>query len=367
MVSGMREVLLALLAFGGFAFAFYLTAGWWAASRFREDRDPEDRFLSRAIFRAFWMFLLGTGLLVWIAAHSRPDLPLGAWVTLLYVLPLLWGWVMVLGSSWIEMRARDLGVGLWRFHRFNLFAAYMLWGQRIPFFSAAVAAPLFVLRGASLLPTAGLHLALAFAVGWAARVLVVNVLVGVLPFPDSRLAVEVRAAAREAGIRLRGVLLVPSEPGQSVNALVASSSRIIYVAEGLWKGLERDELRGVLLHEVAHLGQPLTNVFRNLSVFGWPIVLATGQIVVAAASSGFRAAIGLLLLLLLGLAGSALTRKVLEEAETGADLFAESAGRPGALGSALRKLYSGDLTPPGRRLAEEGSVRIQARLRALER
>jgi Zn-dependent protease with chaperone function len=285
---------------------------------------------------------------------------------MLYVFPLLWAWATVLGSSWIEMRARGLGADLWSFHRFNAFAAYMLWGQRIPYFSAAVAAPMFVLGGASLVPTAILHLLLAVAVGWGARFLLVNVIVGVLPFPDSRLAVEVRAAARNAGIRLRGVLLVPTRPGQSVNALVAASSRIIYVAEGLWRGLDREELRGVLLHEVGHLGQPMTNLFRNLSVFGWPAVVAAGQVVVHLAATGFRAGLGIGLLLTLGVAGSTLTRMVLAEAETGADRFAAQVGKPGALASALRKLYSGDLTPPGRRLPEEGSPRIQSRLRALE-
>jgi Zn-dependent protease with chaperone function len=363
----MRVVALGLLAFGGYALAFYTVAGWWASVRFRDGGDPEDRFLSRAIYRAHGLFLAGTALLVWWSCHSPPRVGAVIAIVSVYAFPLLWAWVVVLGSSWIEMRARGLGLGLWRFHRFNLFAGFMLWGQRLPFYSAAVVAPRLVLLGADPAPTLALHLALAVAVGWAARWVLVRRVVGVRSFPDPRLAVEVRAAARNAGIRLRGALLVPTEPGQSLNALVATSSRIIYVAEGLWRGLGREELRGVLLHEVGHLGQPVTNVFRNLAVLGWPAIIAAGQVAGSRAVSDLRAVAALFLLILLGVAGSQLTRMVQQEAETGADLFAAEMGSRAALMSALRKLYSGDFTPPaGRRKPERVERRIQERLRVLK-
>ena len=188
-----------------------------------------------------------------------------------------------------------------------------------------------------------------------------NRIVKVRPFPDQRLAVEVRAVARQAKIHLRGILLVATEPGQFVNAIAATTSRFIFVAEGLWKGLDREEVRAVLLHEVGHLGQYILNAIRSVSVFGWPVLLWSLRVVGRSAPDMKTAILNAAGLVLIGLAGFGLLHLLSETAERRADRFAETHGTPGTLASALRKLHG-----EGAVLAGGSDHSLLARLTALE-
>ena len=172
----LQAALFATLGFVAFAVVFYVLAGRWVARRVISGTGDRDRILSRAVRRAFLLFLAGSAVILLCTLLAVPRIPLSAWAVLVYLLPLLWAWVTVLGSSWMEMRALDLSAGLWRYHRFNLFSAFMLRGQRIPFFSAAVAAPTYVLTKGNLWITTGLHLAVATGLGWLVRYLVVRVI-----------------------------------------------------------------------------------------------------------------------------------------------------------------------------------------------
>ena len=88
--------------------------------------------------------------------------------------------------------------------------------------------------------------------------------------PMRRLHAQIREVAARTGARLRAAVLVATERGQSVNAVAATSSGTIYLAEGLWEGLEGEEVRAVLLHELGHFAQRWTNVYRNVSVVIMP-------------------------------------------------------------------------------------------------
>jgi Zn-dependent protease with chaperone function len=133
-----------------------------------------------------------------------------------------------------------------------------------------------------------------------------------------------------------------------VNALAATSSGTIYVAEGLYEGLGRDELIAVLLHELGHFAQPLTIHLRNLSALGVPLAVwflrAQPHVLPEEAFLVPLSVIGFLL------SGYLFVTWVCRRSEVAADRFAARWGEPGALVRALRKLYAGN--PPRRRLID---------------
>jgi Zn-dependent protease with chaperone function len=264
----MTETALAALVVAVIGFALFGVVGRYASRRRSGAAARQDRILGRTVRRTRAAFL-GVSVLAAVGLVLL-DPPLPEWfrIAVTYAAPLLVGWGSVLGVSWLEIRGRGLPAGLLRFHRFNLLSAHLLVGQRIPWFSAALLVPV---HGTVWWPALIQALA-ATALAWAVRLLL-SVLAGVCPFPDARLAVEVRAAARFGGIRFRGALLVPTERGQSVNAVAATSSRYVFVAQGLAEGLNREEVRAVLLHEVGHLGQRFANVWRSLSLLSWPALV----------------------------------------------------------------------------------------------
>jgi Zn-dependent protease with chaperone function len=328
----LRVVGLSLACFVVFSVLLYVFAG-------RALSANSGRRHARVARFCFLSYLAAAALTVLcVRSIFEPRLPRFILIILIYVIPLLWIWGAVVGASWLEVRAWGVRSGLWRFHRFNVLHGYLLFGQRVPYFSAAVAIPADITLGTGLIGGILLHLALATAIGWGVRWIVVSRLVNVRPFPDQRLAVELRTAARDAGIHLRGVLLVATEPGQFVNAVAATTSRFIFVAEGLWRGLDREEVRAVLLHEVGHLGQPILNGLQNLALLGWPILL-WGLRAVGMASADLQTALlrsaGLLLA---GIVGSRIMRFVSDWGERRADRFAEERAAPGALSGALIRL-----------------------------
>jgi Zn-dependent protease with chaperone function len=272
---------------------------------------------------------------------------------MLYGTPLVWLWLVVLGMSWLELRVRGLTASLWRFHRFNLFVAFLMYGQRIPLLSAALAAPADLSPGTGLLFPVGLHLLVAILLGLLLRFLLLTVVVPVRPYPDRRLAVKVREVARTASVRLRGIFLVPTERGQSVNAIAATSSRIIFVAEGIRDGLDAREAQAVLLHELGHLAQPVKNAVLNAAGFGWPVLIWCYRALLDGGAEGYGPLELGAVALVIGAAGSMAVRVVAMAAERQADRFAARWGSPGALASALVKMFEhGSLTSrPGHRHA----------------
>ena len=344
--------------------AVYLVAGRWVSARVRRDDGRADRVLRRASRRCS-LILLGLALLACGAVLAlREGLGELQSVLLLYLLPLLWLWASVLGASWLAIKAHRLEAGLWRYHRFDLFSAYLMGGQQLPFISAALAASSDLTRGADLLPGLAAHFLAALILGLALRWIVVNRLVELRPLPDAPLFREIERVAGSSRIRLRAVHLVPTERGQSVNAIAATSSRAIYVAEALYRGLDRDEVRAVILHELGHLGQHVTNTFRDLAVLGLPAAFWLALAPPESDMPLLQTSIHEGAVVILTLVGIRLSRFVYHASEHRADLFAERHGSPGALARSLEKLYERN-----RRTDTEAGDRhpaLRERLRALE-
>jgi Zn-dependent protease with chaperone function len=338
----MVVVLLVAAAVTVLGTVLYAAAGRHVTRKAQEAEGPIDRTLarvSRRTTRLFFALCVAAGFFV---QFVPPAPPAAFRVGAAYAAPLLAGLLAVLGASHVEIRGRGLRTSVLRFGRFNVFTEYLLVGQRVPWFSAALAAPADLSQGGDLLPAILPHLAAAAVLAWGLRILLVR-FAGVRPLPDGRLAVAVRAAAREAGIRLRGVLLVPTEPGQSVNAVAATSSRYIFVAQGLVEGLRRDEVRAVLLHEAGHLGQRVTNLFRSLSTLMWPAFVWCAFALQTLPADTVVAPVPRVLEIALILAAWgwwALGRALEAGAERRADEFAVKQGDPRALSAALRKIYA---------------------------
>jgi Zn-dependent protease with chaperone function len=325
----------------GATILIYFVAGIYLRRRATRDGDRLELALHRSIERTSWVFLAVCIAFFLIVAESRTALGPVLTSVLLYAIPVYWLVASVLGASRLEHRSRGLRSGVLRFSRFNLFSSFLMGGQTLPFLAAAFAAPVDPEAGPALAGWLALHVAIAIAIGLVLRRLVVRRLVRPRPFPDEAIEARVRKAAKKNGIRLNEILVVPHERGQSVNALAATTSRTIYVAEGLRDGLDRDELQAVLLHELAHFGQPLTNLIRNLSVPGlaaaiwlsrarWHLDLEE-NLVAGLAVLGFL------------VSGFVFVRFVCRRSESLADRFAEEWGTPGALARALKKLYSKNL------------------------
>jgi Zn-dependent protease with chaperone function len=333
------SVVAAILAFAIVTLGVYLGAGWWVSSRARRREDRSDRILRRALDRSNMLVMLTLALLLGATLGARSLLSPFRSAVILYLLPLLWLWAATLGVSWLQIRARRLEAGLLRFSRFDLFTNYLTIGQRLPFVSAALAASSDLSRGADLLPEIALHFGIALLLGYLGRWLVVRHVVALETFPDASLIDEIGEVARGCDIRLRGAYLIPTERGQSVNAFAATSSRVIYVAEGIYRGLDRGEVKAVLLHELGHFAQRVTNVFRNLAVVGTPVAIWAFLAAFESRMTSLHAWLHGAAVAALWLAASRLTSLVYRFAEHRADRFAERHGRPGALASSLRKLY----------------------------
>jgi Zn-dependent protease with chaperone function len=328
-----------------FSVALFGTAGAVVRARAAGRRGRVSPLLYRMSRRCAILLLLATGLVLLVV--DPPRMSPFARALLIYLGPLALFETWVLGTSWLEIRARGISSGLWRFHRFNLFTTWMLYGQRLPFLCAAVAAPADLSRAAVLLPNIVLHLLIAMVLWASIRRFVETWLLPVTEIRDEGLLADLHTVAAGEGIRLGAVRLVATERGQSVNAIAATSSGSIYVAEGLRDGLDREELKAVLLHEVAHLGQKKTNVFRDVTAFCWP-----AAIWVARGVPGLALSRTLSFAIVAGVIGAALlwdalVRTVDEQAERRADRFADRLGTPGALASALAKMYARDLRRRG--------------------
>jgi Zn-dependent protease with chaperone function len=339
----MRVVLLAATGFAIFTVALFALAGRWVASRTRRAEHLTDRILLRAHRRTLLILCAVTLLGIVAVLLARPRLPRAFGIVAAYTGPFLWIWALVAGASWLELAARGIDTDLWRFHRFDVFATFLLMGQRIPFFSAACVAGADLTVGGATAASLGMYFLIALLFGVALRWLVVHRLVRTRPFPDLVLETDIVRTADRSGVRLRQILLVPTERGQSVNAVAATSSRTIFVAQGLVEGLERGELRAVLLHELGHFAQPLTNAFRNAAVLGWPLVI-WGLRALAGSGMGRGTAPAMIGLVALAVGGSLLARMIYRSSEIRADRFAERWSPPGALAAALRKLYERPVT-----------------------
>lgn len=361
----MRVVLFALAGFAAFTFVLYAFAGRWVAVRARRAEHLTDRVLLRAHRRTVLLYCAVSFLAVVGVLATEPRIPRAAAIAAAWCGPILWLWALVAGASWLEIVARGIDVDLWRYHRFDVFATFLLVGQRLPFFSAAFTARADLHTGAEVLPSVIIHLAAAIAFGVAIRLVVTRLLVRTRDLPDGDLLADVRATAREAGVLFRRIRIVPTERGQSVNAIAATSSRTIFVAEGLVEGLDRHEVRAVLLHEAGHFAQPFANTFRNVAVLGWPAVVYGIRALPGLVPPAWviPAAIGLLAA---GVGGSVLAREVYRRSEVNADRFAARLSAPGDLASALRKLFERPPPPglPSRRSHHRLTV-VEERLRSL--
>jgi len=331
-----------------FSILVYAPAAIYVSRRSRRDGFRSDFALNRAAERASWLLFLGYALFFLFVADSREELGPLLTSVLLYFLPVFWLVVGVLGATRLELNARGIPTGLLRFARFNLFTAFLMGGQPLPFLSAAFAAPADVSAGTAILPGIALHVAIATGLGLLLRHLIVRRMMSIGPFPDEGIEARIRDVAREAKVRFKALEQVHHERGQSVNAVAATSSGTIYVAEGLYEGLGRDELIAVLLHELGHFAQPLSIHLRNLSALGVPLAVwflrAQAHILPEAAFLVSLSVIGFLL------SGYLLVWWVGRRSEVLADRFAETWGAPGALVRALRKLFAGN--PPRRSLLD---------------
>ncbi|MHC4860950.1 MAG: M48 family metallopeptidase [Planctomycetota bacterium] len=356
------SVVLAILAVAIVALALFLAGGRWVSTRVRLDEARSDRILRRASKRCGLILLLLVVVLIGGTFFVRHRLGPVRSALIFYLLPLLWLWTAVLGSSWLQIKARGLDVGLLRFHRFDLFISYLQIGQRLPFLSAAMAASADLGRGSRLIPEIALHFAIALLLGYLGRRLVVHHLMELEPFPDETLLGEVEGVARERGVRLRGARIVPTEGGQSVNALACTSSRVIYVAEGLYRGLDHDGVKAVLLHELGHFEQRFTNSIRNMAVLGSP---AAFWAVRSTLESGLPPGLAVryaAVIVVLWLAGILLTRSLYHQAEHRADRFAERHGTRGALALALRGMYERNRMDDTEKSAQHPALRERLRL-----
>jgi Zn-dependent protease with chaperone function len=331
-----------------FSILVYVPAGIYVSRRSRRYGFRSDSALHRATVRSGWALFAGCLVFFLFVADSRERLGPVLTSVLLYLVPVFWLVAGVLGASRLELRSRGLSSGLFRFARFNLFTAFLMGGQALPLLSAAFAAPVDVSAGLGILPGLLLHAAIAIGMGLLLRYLIVGRMIETRSFPDREVVERLEAVAREARIRFKSLVLVPHERGQSVNAVAATSSGTIYVAEGLHRGLDREELVAVLLHELGHFAQPLTVQFRNLSSLGVPV--AVWFLRARAVASPDDVLLSVLFVIGLLVVGSLLVRFVEKRSEIEADRFAASRGEPGALVSALRKLYAEN--PPRRRLLE---------------
>jgi len=340
----MSGTLTSLLGFVLFPVLLYAGSGWYVALRIRGSEARADRILGRAVTLMLLALLAALLLILW---HRRENGPLLT-TALAYAAPLGWFAATVLGNSHLEIRARGLECGLLRFARFNLFLGFLLGGQALPLLSAALLVPTDPARPGEILAGAAFHLLFALALGLLLRRVTLEHVVSPGEFPDEELVRDLRRAADRAGVKLNAVRQVPTERGQSLNALAATTSRTIYVAEGLREGLEREELRAVLLHEIGHFAQTVTNFLRNAAALGLPLVVWTVRAVPAwRPDPGGRTTL-LLLLLFLCAAGILFARRVFHRSEIRADAFAGRWGDPAMLASALRKLYRWNLASRGR-------------------
>lgn len=342
------DVLGWLIALVAFSILVYVPALLYVASRSVREGLRTDFALSRAIQRAGWILFAGCALFFLFVVDSRESLGPVLTSALLYFVPLWWLVAGVLGSTRLELSSRGLRTGIHRFVRFNFFMAFLMGGQGLPFLSAAFAAPVDVTQGTGIVAGLAFHAALAIGIGLGLRYLIVQRMMKLRPFPDEALELRLREVAKEARVRFRTLLLVRHERGQAVNAVAATSSGTIYVAEGLVRGLDREELTAVLLHEVGHFGQPVTTRLRNLGALGIPFAIW----LLRARNHLLPEDAMLLSLLVIGglLLGGLLLRWITHRSEVGADRFAEKWGEPGALVRALRKLYAAH--PPRRQLIE---------------
>ncbi|MEN8148580.1 MAG: M48 family metalloprotease, partial [Planctomycetota bacterium] len=267
------DVLGWLIALVAFPILVYLPALLYVARRAARDGLRTDFALNRAIQRTGWVHFLGCGLFFLFVVDSRDTLGPVVTSALLYFVPVWWLVAGVLGSTRLELTARGLRTGLHRFVRFNLFTAFLMGGQALPFLSAAFAAPVDITRREEILPGLALHTVIAICLGLALRHLIVQRMMKIRPFPDAAIEARLREVAARAKVRFRALRLVRHERGQAVNAVAATSSGTIYVAEGLVRGLDREELTAVLLHEVGHFGQPVATRLRNLGSLGVPVAI----------------------------------------------------------------------------------------------
>ena len=124
-----------------FSILVWIPAAIYVSRRARRDGFRSDYALNRATDRTSWVLFVVYALFFLFVSDSREEL--GPFLTsaLLYLLPLLWLTFGVLGATQLELRARGIPSGLFRFARFNLFTAFLMGGQALPFLSAAFAAP----------------------------------------------------------------------------------------------------------------------------------------------------------------------------------------------------------------------------------
>ncbi|NDG86041.1 MAG: hypothetical protein EBX52_13510, partial [Proteobacteria bacterium] len=168
------------------------------------------------------------------------------------------------------------------------------------------------------------------------------------PMADSALKSEIIANFKNEGVMLANILIVDEPDSSANNAFIAGTGfgagpfgRTLFVTLGLFKALDREEFRAVMLHEAAHLKlnhatkRVLSAVFMTVIAAFWVALPATFLF------HGHFAAIALSVIGTVILQALLMSR-VIAKQEHEADLAAVAMGASSdALVAALEKVSSG--------------------------
>lgn len=146
------------------------------------------------------------------------------------------------------------------------------------------------------------------------------------PFPDRELESEVRAEARKRRIPVRGIRILRTWGSGFAGAFAHFGSSRIFVTDHLVHIVEREELKAILYHEVAHLGQLKASLFRLLGSYGVFVLFVYLKYVIDATSQrriGFETLVpGFLAFAVLAVLARYVFDRAVREGEARADLFA---------------------------------------------
>jgi heat shock protein HtpX len=153
---------------------------------------------------------------------------------------------------------------------------------------------------------------------------------------------------RRAGLPMPTLAVAPSEQPNAFATGRNPEKAVVCVTKGILKLLDRDELEGVLAHELAHV--------KNRDMLLGTVAATMAAAIVMLSRFGFffgggrdrgGAAGGLLMLIVAPLAAMLVQMAISRAGEYRADRTgAEISGRPGALASALRRLEEGASRTP---------------------
>ena len=153
----------------------------------------------------------------------------------------------------------------------------------------------------------------------------------------------VESLSRRAGIPMPRVAIIPSEQPNAFATGRDPDHAVVAATEGILRILDREELEGVMAHELAHVRHRdilISSVAATLA--GAIMVLARFGLFFGGGNRRGGGALALLLMILAPLAAMIVQAAISRSREYAADEGgAEISGKPRALASALRKLEAG--------------------------